>query len=464
VIKKIFTSHYRLLSLFMTLLLCSIVIGQSTQLHASPKSKAITGEAIFMAEDDDSPLTVKSQLLLGAFKDVITKELRAQNLDPAIFWKIYDEKFQHSLANERSNKKPGSEDAKQARVKDLEAKDQFFKRHKLQAVISSYVVQEVARSQSNPHIRSMTIEANVNDALLNSLFNAAVGVKSVRSMPSLIIVCEIKSKMHSWSEVAQQAQANLAVNLSKNWTKYFQYNASDVFHRTVSADPTITPDLLNFISPADSGNGHNPSSDILEKLSLTQTDWNNSLLLHIVVDLEHAEYNAALMRHLYHYSANLVVYDLLTNHPIWGQQVKESLKYFIAPSAEALSVELTRTLTELPIAFVPDIKREVAKLPPQNEVAQIKVAAKDATVIDIKKLQELLEQRGVPLYLKSQITSLGTDFYSLEISYSGDKQKYRNLLLSLNNEKLGKQKLISVGIPSTFTSESIPTIHFSKAQ
>lgn len=425
----------------------------------SAQETVVVGEGKFTAPGDATSSYVKNHLKREAFQDVITKALQEMQLDSKQFWEQYEAKFQNyfgSLAQEKSrpsNKE--KEEAKSWEAKKLDERIKFMEISGLIRVISSYSIKDMTRSSSNPNLRYLTLEANVNRALLNKIYHNHLGSQKGRKLEKIYLSSDYILTKNDWSLVGVQNKEQLSEVVEEAWKKWLDQKLGIPFGGAVVGRSELE-NLIFEQGPVLLSAGNFAPKKVVageekvdETISASHTeDLSDSLWLKITVYIKQIHDDPLLKRREFSFSMDLLLVDLKTKQPLYFEEIKTPHYHYFYSDTHALSSQVAGLIYRLPLMNFGQMKNIFKELPRRTKIQEIEVKNYQ-NVHHLFQLQELVNLKGSGLQAITRIDSLGSEKATLGLWYEGSAENFQTFFLGLENLAVGgKDTGVTLLIPN----------------
>jgi hypothetical protein len=402
-----------------------------TSLSAVSAEKYVYGEGRFWAEDGDSLVFVKNQLLYTAFINVISKELETMGLDPEIFWQKYNDKFEVTfkgtqeklIAKYKIEKKPTEAQKnkykKSLRSLKLKKKRKFMS---LGSIIRSFAIKKMSRSAVNHQSRFLSLEAKVNRISLNKLFYKMMREKQNSNYTNLYVIFEYELRDTNWSDIGVDGESIFTEEVNSHWVKWFDANKPDNIEKVI---------FLN----------KDAQSEVKEHLRLGEADivlhgntiLKSSLLLtnKIVLRKENIESNFKEFK--FHYSGGQVLIDLATNRAVLENDISHRYKSYFDVAEDKLSSAIANYVYRLPLDNFSQVRRKIQKMLVPKMSKKIFLSG-FRSIGQVMKFKKYLQDFGAKLRIRTRLSSFGREKSEVVVFYQGDDTILMNFLVELKKK------------------------------
>lgn len=407
------------------------LVASGVSMASSPSQiqiNSVSGEGQFNVQAGDSLSFIKKQLLSSAFHQVIDKELKIMGLDATLFWRKFESKFEESFAPHhkklqnkyKTKKKKGFQRA--LRIKRLVSKSKFAR---LSRAIRSYSIKEMGRSY-------LRLQAKVDRKILSEIYLKLTGTRgATRHFDAFYLSANFRLEETSWTDLGAEGASDFVKVVTKHWATWFEDHLKNYFDEVIIANYEENKKLRHYLGmPSD-------ASDKSDKGEL-----GNSLWLSITIKIKKKDEDAFFKQRSFAFDGGFVLIDLKTNSSIVSYDfVEEIHKYDFRDSSFKLSSNLATQVSKMPLSHFAKIKGHLANLSQSIDQATLKVD-NVRTVQDLIRLNNVLLKKGVAFRLSPTIASYGKKSGLIEFSFSGTEENLKKMLLSLENQKIGRHTAI----------------------
>lgn len=427
-----------------------------SMVQAKTRSKGyVVGEGRFYSEKEDRLSFIKKQLLVSAFRDVISKELTRMKLDVATFWQKYDEKFEEAFStideklkekykiNETSKVKPAvlKKYQKYLRKKRLVLKAKFGKPFR---VIKSYKVKKISRSPTVPNSRYMNILAKVNKKRLKQFYYKYYRNSDELNYERLYISTDFHLNEMTWKDVGVVLESDFSAVVTEHWKKWFKGNLQGIVNEVSIVGKQEEQKLSGVLA----------NYNLSKEVTLNDTDENDSsvdvtnnnnlkeesLWLRINISLKKTWEDSLLKRRSISFSGEFIFIDLATNRIVGHGDIEEKIKKFNINDEHKLSSKVASTVYTLPLYLFKQFPTKLEQFPKGIKQAVLKIENL-SSARELLEFNDILVNQGTSIRLNSSIKSLEEQIGYLAISYSGVAENFKKIIQGLDGMNITQKEI-----------------------
>lgn len=388
----------------------------------SHSSDFIKEEGSFISMEGDSGLFIKEQLIHNAFEKVITTELKNMGLDQESFWESFRERFdieakkiEEKLGkqfNITDQSEPERLDSykKTLREKTLSARKKFGN---IERVITSYSVNEVSKSQENPDLKFISLQAKVDRKELRKLYFNYSSKLSKQKYDTLYLLPIIHVEKFSYLEIGVDKEQDFTNAIISNWLIWLKNNKPSYVDKV----EVLTGSILN----------HYENSNLAPELS-------NSLVLKLELNIIKKSFEPTLKEYTLVYSGNSYLHDIGTNKFLTSANFQPREEFYYGVELSSLPSKVANSAYRLPFAEFQKVVNSIKGGHP-NLVTESLVLTSFKNLDQVLALMEQVENRGLKYSMSSKLKKINKDEFLVEVSFEGDK---KDLISLLNSFKSGK--------------------------
>lgn len=408
----------------------------------------ISGEGRFISQEGDSLGFINNQLLYNAFRDVITKEMKAIGLDSRLFWNNYDEKFaEHFSPTEASLRKNFvNKQGKMSREQRAKYRGQLRRKRLsirssyggLNKIIPSYSVRRREQSRNSSPSRRLIIEARVDRKTLHQIYLSFTSGQQKKSFQRLFLSSRVSIKNIDSLGRDPEDQRNFTRIIEENWQNWFQKNMSDIFHSVSIMDDFYRGEIDDFLRmPREEKEAlltDGPRDSTRSLLS-------ESLLIRINVELEKTDEDNLLGNGDFMINMNYIGIDLRTNTPIFYRDKDPEKRTLVFTDTDDLNTQLSRIIHRWPIDQFEKIRTENSLATAPNNVFEIKIS--NATnVLDLFELSSHITNEGIIYGVNPSISRYNGDTGHIVLSFKGTREDILSFLQGLDGGTFATGKTV----------------------
>jgi hypothetical protein len=425
----------------------------------------INGEGRFHAKYDDSLAFIKKQLLYSAFRDVFSKELQSMGLDQELFWRKVDSRFlaYFDPIDEKLRKKYGIDTPRETSSgKDRYQNASRLKRFTLKAkfgrlakAVTSYSIQKMSRSTQVANSRYLSLQAKVNRKTINKIYLDFTRDKEARQFRSLFISVNFQLEDMTWNDVGVETENDFTTVVKEHWRRWLEGKLGDhvTAVKVVGGEiegqlynylkiPTETTDTLQALATSQAvaeaeGSSINDSLDMAANMHLKDSLW-----LVVNVKISKKGEDSLLKQRDYEVDGEFILVDLKSNSLATHFDFSKEKKTYSYEDAHKLSSNLASLVYRLPMTEFNNLKSKLINLP--SKIGRIQLQVSNVNSIqELFHLNQTLTSKGITYQFAPSISSYSNDRGNLSLSFQGSTAQITELLLSLQNERVGLNKRIS---------------------
>lgn len=413
-----------------------LLILMTFSFHLVAADRYINAEGRFWAKDDDNLVFVKNQLLYNAFVEVISKELKAANLDAESFWQKYDQKFNESFKSteEKLAKKYGltgdeanqdiSQPKKEEYLQELRRVKLEKKRNygSIQKLIRSFAIKKMSRSPQYPQSRFISIEAKVDKVSLNKVYYRFMREKQNVSFESMYLYFDYNLKDASWSDLGVDSKATFVNVVNDSWEKWFQDNRPSNVKDVYLLSEAESKELDRHFSIA---------KDLLG--AQVNSKFRDSIALIVRINISKKSGRADLKTTVFGYDIGLALYDLSTNTILDKADINGGEKTYGAEVSSDLSNLIANYLYRVPLSEFGQLAKKVADVQPPSQIRKISLSS-FKNMEQVFRFGDFLEENGVKLRLKTELGEFSANESTLIVYFNGDETNLINYINSIKSQ------------------------------
>ena len=412
-----------------------------------------TGEGSFAPHAGDSTAFIKEQLEYQAFKNVISRELSAMNLDPQVFWQNHLSQFEDSFEPER---KKLQENFEQKNLSAKEYQDALRTRRlsamsrygKLNQLIKSHLIKKRSRSSIAPYIRHLKMEATVDrKALARLYFKTIQRNNASQDYTRIYLSTEFQLQGENWTQVGVKKKSDFTETLKFHWKKWFEEHYKSVTE-VIPVDAANWEYLKNYlrIPHSETKAGHYDNSN-----APAPRQFRDGLWVLVKIHLKKMEGSALAKKRSFQIEGNLIMIDLNTRKIALHKDFTPIKRSFAFTSPHKLSSELATMIWKLPL---PVFKSKPSRT--TLDVKRMGLVFRDIDSIrELLQTRELLSNRGLRMGFNPRIAVYSGSYGIIELQYQGDTDKALSVVRSLNGTALNKEKKLVAQDSFSFAIKSL---------
>lgn len=418
-----------------------------------------SGQGRFYAHEDDSLGFVKNQLIGSAFKDIISKSLEKMNLDPNQFWSKFDKQFNDyfKVIKESLERKYRHGDKKQTWQEKKELKSLLRRKRLLEyksfagieRAITSYTIKKISRSPHYPKSRYMSIEAKVDESMVNSIYHRFVGDIVGRDIKRVFLVSNFQLKNAGWVDLGVESREALSVAVNSHWKNWLEQRLKGHVEEVVVADESIRAQIMEYQNREQS-QWNTPTVAVEEPVPASPTpQLSESLVLKVNITMERDLINKFLKVQSYTFSGDIFFLDLKTNSPLLFKELSKETKSYNFMNLQEYSSSIASYIYRMPLGEFDNLKTVVRKLP-EKIGRQVLIVSNLSNYKHYKQLQDELSNSILKIRAEVKTQSYEVGRGTFVIEYHGELDDLKSAVEKLDNKKTNFNSII------TFPSKSDP--------
>lgn len=455
-----------LLSLFWT-------FGTRAELHS------VDGEGRFYSRDDDSLTFIKKQLLISAFRDVFTKELKSMGLDADKFWRRYEDKFAEYIEPIKTTmegrygigvegKQEKKADFQKAwRTKKLGLKSRYGR---LSRAIPQYSIKKMSRSPQVPNSRYLRLMAKVNRKELHRIYLQFTSDSPDRSFSTLYLTTHFDLVDASWLDTGVNLESDFTEVLVNHWREKLGKELEGKINKIVFTDSALESELRRYgmlsnqtrLSIEESMTAEAESEEGIEEGAVVKTnesvgldnDFGSSIWLTMSFKLKKTKEYEESKKREFEISGDIILKDLGNQKTIVFEDFPEEIVAYSYQDPKTISTGLANKVFQMPLKKISTMDDAVHGVKGSIKKVELEVAGYNH-IGELNSLIKLLSEKGITKQFSPMIKSFGVNNAKILLEYVGEDQGMLGLLRSLDNLSLGKSSQLSIPNPKNPLSLSI---------
>jgi hypothetical protein len=445
----------------------------------SPANAAIEKGLIkstFISKPTDAYSFVKQQLRYQGFREAITKELKAMNLDSDLFWSRYEEKFQETfLPTEEKLKQTYGMDAEKVKLSKKLKYEKELRRAKLSRisrfgnlakVISRFSVKKISRSTKNPNKRYMRMKVKVNRRVLQKVYMQFVSSQSTVQYDRLIIHPRLVLEGGAWTDLGVSSKNVLEGALYDHWQNWFVTNYSDLAN-LIELEKMNGPSIVIQVKQKEeateenkeevkegeqtaeagaseptgeapqAGQGETPSQIVDSAESENKEGSLRQLHVFIEVNVKKTFEDELENYRGFSFKIFTNVIDGQSAQLVTSKDLSAEPQSFSTINIKELSSNVASAIYNLPLKDLERLKSEVLKYKASNGHIRVSVNHFPSDLITLKKR---VEEIGLGIGVEADVVEYNQNKSMLAISYIPQDEKFTSFIARMNEIEFIKSK------------------------
>lgn len=371
------------------------------------RKKYLIGRGYFYSSREDSLKFINEQLLYNAFRNIISKELRRKGFKQALFWKIFDEKFEKSFMSIEEMMKANPSTTKATlRLRRFVEKTRFGK---ISRMIRSYKIKKIPKFKVENRSYEVVIQARVDRELLNNFYYKYNRTRERSPYDSLYISTQFFLKYVQANDLEAFLEETFPSLLEKSWKEWFEKN------------------LKNHASKIILTRGND--RDHLKKINIDGRSLHLKIDLHISQVFEDPIFKQKTLL----FAGEFILSEINSDHIVaYGdmKKVQRKLSFF---DKDTFKKEVNEILYNMPISLFKRIPEQLEK---NLESRRKKIFIVDGTssLKDLISFKGKIVSLGVFLGISVEIQSLKEERGELIVSFSGEDHAFDKFLKVLQGD------------------------------
>lgn len=418
-------------------------------------------KSTFVSQPTDAYSFVKQQLRYQGFREAITKELKAMNLDADLFWSRYEEKFQETFlpTEEKLKKRYGIDGEEKVNAYKKVKYDKELRQAKLSRisrfgnlakVISRFSVKKISRSTKNPNRRYMRMKVKVNRRVLQQVYMQFVSSENTVRYDRLIIHPRLSLENGAWTDLGVSSKNVLEGALYDHWQSWFVTNFSDIanlIELEKMNGPSIVIEAKKPVgqaqeTPAATAEGETASveegSTTEESVATETEETSNSQgetslrQLHVFIEVNVKKTFEDELENYRGFSFKIFtnVIDGQTAQLVASKDLSAEPQSFSTINIKELSSNVASAIYNLPLKDLERLKSDVVKYKAINGNIRVAVNHYPSDLISLKKR---IEEVGLAIGVEAKIIQYLQGQSRLAISYVAQDEKFTSFIARLND-------------------------------
>lgn len=387
------------------------------------------GKGTFLSTSDDSLGFVKQQLIFEGVKDIITKDLAAISLNPDLFWKKYDERYQeqYSVIDESLKIKYKIDNGANAKdrenyQKKLRRKSLLLKRRigNLRRVVSSYAIKKISRSASNPNYRVIRIEGKTDKKLLTQIYYSFVKGGSSSQYGTLFLKTKFELEGFTFSEINIESKKEFTDVITNGWVKWLNENKPSSLQ------------AVSFLTQPEEDEIR--SGRVEQGVVDSSAKYFNSLVLELTLKIKLNDLDKEVNTYRFTLGGGALIEDAATGRVLETIAFNNTKKTVELKPNMSMANILANSVYRYGSDYFVSVNRKIKQISPANFIQKIQLSNFDK-VKNIFELQEAIERVGVKYSVKADLHKIQSNAAELVTYLDGNKE---NIVEVLNLTKSAK--------------------------
>ncbi len=419
-------------------------------------SNSVIGEGRFTPGEGDQLSFIREQLLASAFRDVLTKEMNKLGLESTSFWQHYNQKFDQFFEPTRKKLKeqygiqPGQKISASKRKKYeqvLRLKHRNLKRNygNIGRAIGQYSIKKLSRSPTLPHTRSISIQAKVNRNILHQIYLNFTAEAKESNINTLYLTVNFKIENMSWNDMGDALEPTFTTAILERWKKNILESTKSQklqIQNVIMADKDTHSTLERYIQA---------SSETLDP------QYTASLWAKFHFTVERTKEEALFQKREYKIRGDFALINLSNQKIILHQDFSPVKKTYHTASADNLRGQLSGLISGIPLNILKKLPPALKALPSRKSKILLSVSPY-RNIRDVLTLMRVLGERGIAHQVSPQLQNYSKIGANILLEYSGDPQKVKSLLSSLNNRHISRHLLVKIHNPQNPFKIALETV------
>lgn len=404
-------------------------------LNTFAANKYISGEGRFWAEEDDSLIFIKEQLVHNAFVSVITKELERLGLDVEMFWLKHNENFTDKFEpiKEKLIIKYGlNNPEKEATTKQKEKFKKAIRKIKLNRkrkyskfskIIQSFAIKKMSRSMQHSQSRFLSLEAKINRIALNKIYYKLIREVKTKVFKNLFLSFEYNLHGATWSDLNVDNEKTFTSEVNSHWLKW------------IEKEKNANVESVHWLKDGEENELKKHLAFKYEDIDFNiKKEFKDSIALIAKIDIIKGSENKTFKEYNFSYSVGFVLIDLETNFVLKSFDSKKIKKVFRGVDELKLSSVVANYLYRLPLDSFKDSLNFVKDTLIANKIKILKLR-QFKNIDEVLKFTKQLEVNGIKLGLKTKLERFSRERSDLVVFYQGDDTILSKFLMELKSKK-----------------------------
>lgn len=432
--------------------------------------KLSSGDGKFLTREGDNQESIKKVLFFYALKDLITRELKSIGVDPNIFWRKFDDKFELSLNEQKrvflaKKEEQYKNDGTRLRKEKIErdwiietapAKVDFMG---LSNVLSTYNITRLNRSPQNPLIRYMTIQGEIGKQILGQLYRKMIQEGPVKDFVRVYLYSKFDLVNCTWNELGVDSENDFTKVVKSHWLDWLKNHLRGDIHEFEIADEGILRNIEEEIKDAEEKDAAKKWEGLLA--NEINGDYADAVLVKINVIIKKTNEDLLNQTRNIEVSTDYMVKGIGPNYVVLTEDIEIPKKEYSVKDAQEYSSALATSVYQSPLVSLSDLKRSLQSVSPSYRVLKLELG-NVFSLTDLTKIQEYMENLNPGRQVKSSIISQSGKQAIMELKINGNKDEISRFLNSLDNAKVTEGKVLLVKNKLTPYMLELRDVHQSK--
>lgn len=310
--------------------------------------------------------SAKSQLIDLAFKDIINKEIKNLNGDAAEFWKHYQMNFSETQTP---------------------------------PFVPSYLIKSFSRSPSEPDLMFLSLEAKVDRALFQNLYQQVMTIPTDKKGKSYYLKADYELINCIWSDLGVATREDFTKVVEEHWLKWLR-----------------------------------ESDERFKTMEMWQNSGSkDSIIINITLKIKKGFYESKIVPGMnLEYSGTVKVLSG-EEKVLTGAKVEPQNQFYSTAVKNGLSSTIANYVYRLPLAQVAKIKNEIGNS--QNlEHAQPISLHQFQAMDQVFTFLDAVKEKGNMMQLTPELERINNQEALVTLKYTGDANQLGQLLKGLNHQ------------------------------
>ena len=406
-------------------------------------AKSLEATGRFTSADEDSVSFVKKQLLSSAFKDALTNELKAMNLDHELFWANYDQKLEARIKDlekdlgirykildaqgvplENVSAKRKRRYQKRLRLDSLKAKAKYGG---LRSIISQYSVKKMTRSVKYPNSRYIRIQAKVSRREVHRLYLKFTAGEMTSTYTKLYLSSNFNLKSMSWIDTGVEVESDFTQVVKEHWRAKAEILLKSHVDEIIIANQEMT-------------------EKIKMAIKTKNQDFSNCLWMNINVYLAKTSESQETMMRTFSLRQEMTMQEVFSGKVMSFADFPDTQMEYSFSDHKKLSSGIAGQVYQTLVPSFIDIPEALSKKRGVSRRLQLEVIGR-TNMADILELKKQLAEIGITRQFLPELVSLSKEKTLIDLHYAGSTSDTMSLLMKMDKVKLRDKKLVRIENP-----------------
>ena len=306
-------------------------------------------------------------------------------------------------------------------------------------IVAQYSVKKMTRSPKYPNSRYLRANVKVDRKEVHRLYLKFTTDNQEHRYSKLFVSTNFNLKGMSWLDTGVEVESDFIDVVRRHWKDKLEKLLADNVSEVILCDE----DTLNQIKRLGVDLSKLKGSKNLKEVVEDYAMFENTLWMSISVTLNKTNEEAASNKRSFVVEEEMTLQDTITGRIISFLDNKTSETNYSTVDAKALSSNVASLVYSGVKESFTDVVTQIAKKGGSRGHDMLKLKGQ-FNMADLFKFRNLLEEKGIRLGLKSEITNFNSREAGIDLYYKGARDDILLMLSELNGEKLSSVKTLMI--------------------